>query len=71
MFGPLSDVLSSMATSNELVSDNALAAFPQMPSEDMLAHVGAQYMLQVHARLADMGLLVLTLDLSCDITHLF
>ena len=39
-----------------------LAAFPQIPGEDCLAHAGALYMEQVDARLADLGLLAVAKD---------
>ena len=35
----------------------AQTAFPQLPGEDFLAHAGAQYLEQIDARLASMGLL--------------
>jgi len=53
----MSDVRNSRVASNELDSTISLAAFPQMPGEDFLAHAGVQYWEQVNARLADMGLL--------------
>ena len=38
------------------------AAFPQLPGEDFLAHMGAHYLEQIHARLAEMGLLAVAKD---------
>ena len=59
---PMSDVRYSNAAGKELDSTAAQATFPQFPGEDFLAHSGAQYMDQVVARLADLGLLAVAKD---------
>ena len=58
----MGDVRTSGFTGNQLDSTAAQPAFPQFPGEDFLAHSGAQYMEQVVARLADLGLLAVAKD---------
>ena len=57
----MGDVRNPSATGEDALLKTQ-AAFPQLPGEDFLAHAGAQYLEQVDARLADLGLLSVAKD---------